>query len=570
MGRRNWLLAALLAALAVACAAAFVPPVRQVAGQSLDMETRNDLMAVLSSLGSRPTDTADLVPIAHTDVNPYGVNVFLNQEVEEAKIRRSLEMIRDGGFGWIKMQMLWSEIERPAKGRYEDEKVDGETSWAKYDRVVDLAREYGLDLILRLDTSPDWARPGKSKIETPPDNYDDFGDFVYAVVSRYRGKVRYYQIWNEPNVKFEWGDEVPDAVAFTRLLRIAYQRAKQADPDCVIIAPALAPTIEVSERAISDLVFLQQMYDQGAGAYFDIASTNPYGLRSGPDDHRLDPEEDVNFSRPVLLRELMVRNGDAAKPIWAAELGWNALPLDYPGEPLFGRVSRQLQAKYTARAYQRAQEEWPWMGVMNLWHFRMIHDADKQQQQYYFGIVDDQFEPFPVYEALKAQAQQLPVLRRGYHQESHWALRYTGPWREVRDERAVLGVYRLAGGPDAELRFTFIGTDLDLVAARRPGGGRLLVTVDGAPALGLPRDAEGRAYVELQADAEEWQAHLPLARGLLDGPHEVRLIAEGPAIVEGLVVDSSAGFPWVAALLALAAALAAAAIVLQWRREEGR
>ncbi len=566
MPRHAWLVALLLLPLALVGAGLLSSPLRQAASQWLDMETRNDLMALATSLEMRPTNTADLVPIAHTGVNPYGVNVFINQEVEESKVRRSLEAIRDAGFGWVKMQMLWSEIERPARGRYEDEKVAGESSWAKYDRVVNLSREYGLGLILRLDTSPDWARPGRSKIETPPDNYDDFGDFVYMTVSRYRGKVRYYQIWNEPNVKFEWGEEIPDAAAFTEMLKVAYRRAKQADPDAVIIAPALAATIEVSERAINDLVYLQTMYDHGAGAYFDIASTNPYGLRSGPDDHRVDSEEDVNFSRPILLRELMVRNGDAAKPIWAAELGWNALPLDYPAEPLFGRVSRSLQARYTARAFQRAQEEWPWMGVMNLWHFRMIHEADKEQQTYYFGIVDDQFRPYPVYEALQAQATRPPLLYRGYHQESDWGLRYTGPWQEGRDERAVLGGYRRADGPGAEVTSAFSGTDLDLVVRRGPGAGRLLVTVDGYPVPSLPQDALRRSYLDLEASTEEWQARMAVIRGLPDGQHEVKMEAEGPAVIDGLVVDRRPTFSWPLAFLGTAGLLAIVAAAAEWRR----
>ena len=36
---------------------------------------------------------------------------------------------------------------------------------------------------------------------------------------------------------------------------------------------------------------------------------------AGPDDRRLAIDRDVNFSRPVLVRQLMVRNGDAGRPI---------------------------------------------------------------------------------------------------------------------------------------------------------------------------------------------------------------------------------------------------------------
>ena len=62
---------------------------------------------------------------------------------------------------------------------------------------------------------------------------------------------------------------------------------------------------------------------------FDVLAVQAYGLRSGPDDLRL-ASGDVNFSRTLVVRELMVRNGDAARPIWATEMGWNAPPAGSP------------------------------------------------------------------------------------------------------------------------------------------------------------------------------------------------------------------------------------------------
>jgi GH35 family endo-1,4-beta-xylanase len=77
----------------------------------------------------------------------------------------------------------------------------------------------------------------------PPTDLSDFGNYVYAVVSRYRGHIRYYQIWNEPNIYPEWGEQAVDPEGYTRLLCEAYRRAKEADPDAVIISGALAQTI---------------------------------------------------------------------------------------------------------------------------------------------------------------------------------------------------------------------------------------------------------------------------------------------------------------------------------------
>src|SRR5262249_16554338 len=159
----------------------------------------------------------------------------------------------------------------------------------------------------------------------------------------YRGRVRHYQVWNEPNLPFEWGDRPPDAAAYTRMLKIAWVRIHAVDRDAVVISAALAPTTEFSEKGINDLVYLQQMYDAGARGVFDVLGANAYGLLSGPDDQRGALDRDVNFSRPVLVRRLMVRNGDADRPIWAAEVGWNAVPEGSGIPDLWGRVDRQTQ-----------------------------------------------------------------------------------------------------------------------------------------------------------------------------------------------------------------------------------
>lgn len=506
------------------------PEARDTALSIIGDDNRNELVAGYSSIVSRDTLTADSEPIANTDVSPYGINVFLEQEVEEWKIRRTLEMIRDAGFHWVKQQVRWYDIETPNKGQYFDTKNNDSDTWQKYDRIVNLAQEYGLELILRLDTSPDWARPGISKEETPPSRFDDYGDFVNSVVARYKGKVKYYQIWNEPNLAFEWGAQQPSAKDYVRLLATAYRRAKEADPQCVIISAALAPTVEVSARATDDLIFLQRMYDEGAKPYFDIMGVNAYGLRTGPDDRRIGDAGDVNFSRPILVRELMVRNGDAGKAMWASEMGWNALPPDFPGEAPWGRVTREQQAVYTVRAYQRIQDEWPWMGVAALWHFRMVHDVNRSQPQYYFGIVQNDFTPYPAYEALKSLAlSSSATLRPGYRTLLNPAAQFDGGWQRAEGNDPAFGSLMVTDKPGSSIHFAFRGSDLDLVVASDASSGDLTVTIDGAPygANRLTHDADGHAVLDLWT-ASPVDAHsVPVARGLSWGRHEVTIVTAG-------------------------------------------
>ncbi|HLH23237.1 MAG TPA: cellulase family glycosylhydrolase [Chloroflexota bacterium] len=364
-----------------------------------DGEARDTLIAGWSRLTAPPVYTADDQVAPAPDAGLVGVNTFLEQEVEPASRRRALQMARDAGFGAIRQQFPWAEMEPDAKGVYWDARWD-QDSWAKYDEIVDLAAEYGLDVLARLDTSPAWARPGNPSPATPPTNLADYGDYVAAVVGRYAGRVRYFQLWNEPNLASEWGEQPVDPVAFTALLAEGYRRAKAANPDAVIVAPALAPTVEDSPWAQSELRFLDAMYDAGAGAYFDVLAVQAYGLRDGPDDRRLAPDR-VNFSRPLLVRELMVRRGDAAKPVWAAELGWDALPPDFPGPAVYGRVSEAQQARYTVRALERIRAEWPWLQRSFVWYLKRADASRRDEAWYYFRLLEPDFTPLPVYGALR-------------------------------------------------------------------------------------------------------------------------------------------------------------------------
>ena len=525
---------AVLLILAAGLSGTISAALRDWTGEKKLVEQIKGLGALVVIRLERPApDVEPYVPVADVGLNPYGMNTFLEQEVEDWKIHRSLQLISEAGFKWIRQEFPWEDIEIEGKGIFVDRREGGEvSSWKKYDHIVDLAEEYGIGLIVRLDNPPAWSRAAGNEGGTlaPPDDFADYGDFVYAVVSRYKGRINYYQIWNEPNIYPEWGEAAVDPEAYTELLKVGYTRAKEADPDVVILSAGLAPTTEVSERNLMDLIFLQRMYDAGAADYFDILSVQGYGLWNGPTDHRIEPDR-ANFGRVMLIRGLMVQNGDAHKPIWASEVGWNALPKDFDGFPYYGRVSEELQAEYTAGAYRLAQEEWPWMGVMSYWFFRRPSDHESDQAFYYFRMMEPEFNAYPVYYAMKEQATSQPILGLGYHQENHWALTYEGSWEQVEDDQAVLRGYRASDQAGDGLSFTFWGTALSLVPVCQASPATLEVTVDGRS-----------TRQELCTSGASYGQEVPLVGGLAEGQHAARLTVgdssagTGRVAIDGLVV----------------------------------
>ncbi len=312
--------------------------------------------------------------------NPkIGVHTRLTDEVEPRKIKRTLELVREMGAPWIVEYFPWSYIE-PLPGIHD---------WSHADLVVDHALSQGLTVIARLGLVPEWARPRESAFSyLPPERYNDFGDFVYAFVKHFEGRVQYVIIWNEPNLALEWGFQPIDPVGYTDLLKIAYQRAREADPEVMVLAGALAPTLAPpgSDWGMDDLEYLRRMYAAGAGDYFDILAVHAYGWVYPADDPP-DPSV-VNFRRTELVRQVMVEHGDAAKPIMITEGGWN----DHPRWTRAVKPAQRIQ--YTIRAYELAQE-WSWCQAAALWAFRYPWAARSYLD--YFTFVTPDFEPKPIY-----------------------------------------------------------------------------------------------------------------------------------------------------------------------------
>ena len=328
-----------------------------------------------------------LVPPPQTVITQHpivGVHTRLTDEVEPWKIRETLEMVREMGSPWVVEFFPWAYYE-PDKGDFR---------WGHADLVVDHARAQGLTVIARLGLSPEWARPHDQGQQTTwnyidESGYDALGDFVFEFVKHFKGRVHAVILWNEPNLTFEWGFRPVDPKAYVDLLRATYPRAKQADPNMIVLAGALAPTLEPenSPQGMNDLVYLQKMYDAGASSYMDALAVHAYGMQS-PAEEAPAPDR-LNFRRAELAREIMVRHGDVAKPVYITEAGWN-------DSPRWNQSVRPAQRiEYTLAAYRWTQERWPWCKVVAMWAFRYPALMGSYHDNFAFVGID--FQPRPIY-----------------------------------------------------------------------------------------------------------------------------------------------------------------------------
>jgi hypothetical protein len=329
----------------------------------------------------------------------YGVQTFMWWRPDIAE--RDLAFTQDLGFGWVKQSFAWRDIETIEKGKYD---------WYRSDVIVDLVEEAGLNLLVRIDRQPFWSQEEDwPPLENaPPADLQDFADFCGALAERYRGRIAAYQVWNEPNLSREWGDEPPDPAEYTALLKVCYEAIEAVDPEAIVVSAGLAPTGTGLPLAIPDDEFLQRMYDAGAADYFDALGLNAPGYKAPPETPPEEGESNPDygggrwfvFRHVEDMRQVMVDNGDAAKQIVILELGWttDSVNPDYA----WHAVTEAEQADYLVGAYQFAADNWqPWIGPMFTIYLADYDWTPEDNEQWWWAITLPDGTPRPAFHALQ-------------------------------------------------------------------------------------------------------------------------------------------------------------------------
>jgi hypothetical protein len=364
-----------------------------------------------SSVGNKPSTgggaAASGPPAASTAQKAkspeYGMNVFIwgNKNTTD----RDLTKIKDAGFGWQKTLFQWRFIEPQKKGVFD---------WEEADRIVMASKAAGVKILARLDQQPAWARADHTQKNAPPDNMQDYADFITAFVTRYSstspiGRVDAIQIWNEQNLNNEWGGapiNQAQAQTYVRMLKAAYIAAKAADPSVTVVTGGVAQTGTDTDDARPDDTYVQWMYDAGAKPYFDVLGAHGHGYKAPPNVSPDEAEQNQTygghrffvFRRVEDMRKIMVDNGDSDKQIWLLEFGWTSDTVHQAYA--WHRVTEEEKGNNLVGAYQWAAEHWaPWIGVMCLW---TMPDPGWTQddEKYWWAILNPDGSARPAYTAL--------------------------------------------------------------------------------------------------------------------------------------------------------------------------
>lgn len=277
----------------------------------------------------------------------WGMGSYLYRNGNDAAGRRRLayaaDLTRNLGAKWIREEFNWQKIE-PERGR---------PDFGFYDYLVETAVSNGLCVVGMFAYWTPWTKPYTEE------GYADYCRTLSRLVSRYRGKVDRWEIWNEPDIPF-WNGPKKEYYA---LLSRAYATVKAANPDAEVWG--------FSTSGISRSFILDGL---AAGAKFDRISVHPYtGLLR---------------EREFMSNIAWVWEKSGGRRVPLTEMGWSTWR---------GGTSERLQATLLVRAQMAAAATGKTLALFPYWLFDGWLFDDSEHN---YGIVHQDGTLKPAYRAM--------------------------------------------------------------------------------------------------------------------------------------------------------------------------
>jgi hypothetical protein len=243
----------------------------------------------------------------------FGINALKTFHIPDqlfTTVSTRIGYMHELGVTWDRSDFWWNKIE-PKRGSFD---------FTFPDKAISFYEKNDIQMFPILCYHSNWAKDGTAP--ATKEEQELFANYVSQCVKRYRGRITYWELWNEPNILPFWKPN-PNVADYTALLKKSYIAAKKANPKCQIIGTCMAGY---------DPEFLERLYQLGGKDYFDVLSYHYY--RSIPPEYEVSKELDD-------LHNLMARYGDGNKRIWVTEMGVS-------NHPKFG-VNDELHAAYLVR-----------------------------------------------------------------------------------------------------------------------------------------------------------------------------------------------------------------------------
>ncbi len=311
--------------------------------------------------------------------SPYGVLEFLvwnhdwnyyHYDTQE-KLLLAADLMKDAGIGFVRIDFLWADIE-PVEGKFD---------FKKYDLIVDILASRGISVLGLLHYNPLWR--GGSWNSAP--NQDLYVKYAQATVAHFKKRVKYWEIWNEPDEAQYWMPQ-DNLTSYSKLLKQVYLAIKSIDPTSKVLMGGVSSDIADS---------LNNLYNNGCKDYFDIVNIHPF---TNPLCE--DPVDGVSKIYEDAI-SIMEQYDDQNKKIWITEIGSPGVktPNKRNGWWCGDSPTEKEQAAWLNQIYTNCLS-WPNVEKV-FWAFFRDTDGHFKSGIDKFGLVRLDFSKKPSYHAYK-------------------------------------------------------------------------------------------------------------------------------------------------------------------------
>jgi len=315
--------------------------------------------------------------IVRTPARPAAIQfgLHMNLTFEPDRLRRSQVARADRALGAVVSRGTfdWSRVER----------TQGARDWAEMDSIVAEFQGFGLEPLMVVMGSPAWANgvapsTADAELYVPQDSAAfttwtaQYAAFMTEAASRYSGRIRKWELWNEENDIYFW-KPVPNLDRYVQWYGAVAAAIKKVDPTAQVSIGGLSGLCCTGPTGINGFAFLEGLYSRGVS--LDIVAIHPYpDGQQGPEvtlPHR------NNFTDIERVHSIMVAHGAGDRPLWITEWGWST-----------AAVSEATQATYVERSLQMIYDQYTYVTLATYF-------LDYDRAGYPYGLADSSLRPKP-------------------------------------------------------------------------------------------------------------------------------------------------------------------------------
>jgi hypothetical protein len=224
-------------------------------------------------------------------------------------VTQEFGLMASSGVESVRTNFFWGDGQ-PARGV---------TTFAKSDLLVGQAAAHGVELLPVVTAAPRWARKYPGKTGSPPRRVAEYTAYLELLARRYgpngsfwaenpalpERPIRTWQIWNEPQLPYQWHRPAGQgfrkvAPAYGALLRASRTSLRRVERRAKVVLAGL------TNRSWSAL---EVLFERGRiRRQFDVLAMNAYSNKAG-----------AYLQIAGAIRKVLRRNRQGGTPIWVTE-----------------------------------------------------------------------------------------------------------------------------------------------------------------------------------------------------------------------------------------------------------